>query len=85
MAPGIKEIHQAAARARTSFSNAISCSTEPVHHHLQPATRVETFRPCVGIRQRQRLARCVVQVGPFGFEEGEVAHGVAAVFRANGP
>ena len=47
---------------------------EPMHHHFQPAPRVEARRPRIGIGQRLRLARRVVQVRPFGFEEGEVAH-----------
>ena len=50
--------------------------------HFQPAPRVEARRPCIGIRQRLRLARCVVQVGPFRFEEGEVAH-VVWLIRAS--
>lgn len=49
---------------------------EPMHHHLQPAPRVEARRSRIGIRQRLRLARRVVQVGPLGLEEGEVAHAV---------
>ncbi len=47
---------------------------EPMHHHFQPAPRVEARRPSIGIRQRLPLARRVVQVRPFGVEKVEVAH-----------
>ena len=50
---------------------------EPMHHYLQPAPGVEAGRSRIGIRQCLRLARLVVQVGPFGFEEGEVAHALS--------
>ena len=49
---------------------------EPMHRQFERAPRVEARRSRIGIRRRFRLARSVVQVGPFGFEEPEVAHAI---------
>ena len=57
---------------------------EPMHHHLQPAPGVEARCPCVGIGQRLRLARRIVQVRPFGLEERELrTHGVLRACSAS--
>ena len=49
---------------------------ESTHHQLKRTPRLETRRSRIGIRKRLRLARGVMQVGPFGSKEGEVAHEV---------
>jgi hypothetical protein len=47
---------------------------EPMNHHFQAASGVEARRPRIGIGQGLRLTRRIMQVRPFGYEEGEIAH-----------
>ena len=56
---------------------------KPVNQHLQTAPCVEAGRPRIGMRQCLCLARRLMQAGPFGLKEGEVAHGVRLIRSSN--
>jgi len=49
---------------------------KPVDDEFQATPGIETRRSGIWMRQRLSPGRRIVQVGPFGFEEEEVAHAI---------